>query len=149
MPTTGESVEKNEYLSACPVFLQSKLYCISFIYSVLNVCCCFFLWQCRDTYYVESFNHQLLVYIPKRIHFSNRVFTMRMNLAIMDWVCNKLKISSMVLQLHNISTFLGHICLWQHVNTYSVSKIKKVSVYFIFLVSEMYICVLLIPLRCL
>ena len=42
--------------------------------------------QCRDTYWVESFNHQLLCYIPKRIHFSTRVFSMRMNLAVIDWV---------------------------------------------------------------
>lgn len=42
--------------------------------------------QCRDTYWVESFNHQLLTYLPKRIHFSTRVFNMRMNLAVMDWV---------------------------------------------------------------
>ncbi len=43
--------------------------------------------QCRDTFWVESFNHQLLTYIPKRIHFGSSTFEMRMNLAIMDWVC--------------------------------------------------------------
>ena len=42
--------------------------------------------QCRDTYWVESFNHQLLTYLPKRIHFSNETFNMRMNLAVLDWV---------------------------------------------------------------
>ena len=43
--------------------------------------------QCRDTYWVESFNHQLLTYLPKHIHFSTRTFNMRMNLALLDWVC--------------------------------------------------------------
>ena len=42
--------------------------------------------QCRDTYWVESFNHQLLTYLPKRIHFSTKVFDMRMDIALMDWV---------------------------------------------------------------
>eukprot|EP00731_Ephydatia_muelleri_P009728 Em0005g314a len=40
---------------------------------------------CRDTYWVESFNHQLLTYLPKRIHFHTKTFEMRMNLAVMDW----------------------------------------------------------------
>ncbi|XP_064402159.1 uncharacterized protein LOC135347946 [Halichondria panicea] len=35
--------------------------------------------RCRDMYWVESFNHQLLCYISKR------VFSMRMNLAVLDW----------------------------------------------------------------
>lgn len=41
--------------------------------------------RCRDTYWVESFNHQLLIYLPKRIHFSTKVFDMRMSLALLDW----------------------------------------------------------------
>eukprot|EP00731_Ephydatia_muelleri_P017392 Em0010g490a len=41
--------------------------------------------ECRDTYWVESFNHQLLTYLPKRIHFHTKTFEMRMNLAVMDW----------------------------------------------------------------
>eukprot|EP00731_Ephydatia_muelleri_P025379 Em0017g462a len=41
--------------------------------------------HCRDTYWVESFNHQLLTYLPKRIHFQEKTFDMRMNLAVMDW----------------------------------------------------------------
>eukprot|EP00731_Ephydatia_muelleri_P029616 Em0021g139a len=41
--------------------------------------------HCRDTYWVESFNHQLLTYLPKRIHFQDKTFEMRMNLAVMDW----------------------------------------------------------------
>ena len=35
---------------------------------------------------MESFNHILLTYIPKRIHFFTTTYTMRMNLAVMDWV---------------------------------------------------------------
>lgn len=42
--------------------------------------------QCRDTHTVESFNHMMLTYVPKRIHFSTRTFKMRMNLALLDWV---------------------------------------------------------------
>lgn len=42
--------------------------------------------QCQDTYWVESFNNQLLTYLPKRIHFGSKTFKMRMNLACMDWV---------------------------------------------------------------
>ena len=35
---------------------------------------------------MESFNNQLLSYLPKRIHFGSRMFDMRMKLALMDWV---------------------------------------------------------------
>ena len=42
--------------------------------------------QCRDTYAVESFNHMMLCYVPKLIHFSSHTFKMRMSLAVMDWV---------------------------------------------------------------
>jgi hypothetical protein len=41
--------------------------------------------RCRDTFWVESFNHQLLSYLPKRIHFGTVTFVMRMNLACLDW----------------------------------------------------------------
>eukprot|EP00731_Ephydatia_muelleri_P003407 Em0001g3407a len=41
--------------------------------------------KCRDTFWMESFNHQLLTYLPKRIHFHTNTFKMRMNLAVMDW----------------------------------------------------------------
>lgn len=46
--------------------------------------------QYRETYWVESFNHQLFSNLPKQIHFSTRVFTVRLNLAIMDWVRHRL-----------------------------------------------------------
>ena len=42
--------------------------------------------QCRDTFWVESFNHQLLTFLPKRVHFHTDTFKMRMNFAVMDWV---------------------------------------------------------------
>ncbi|XP_064394590.1 uncharacterized protein LOC135341847 isoform X2 [Halichondria panicea] len=41
--------------------------------------------RCRDTFWVESFNHQLLMYLSKRIHYSDKTFLMRMNLAVLDW----------------------------------------------------------------
>ena len=31
--------------------------------------------KCRDTFYVENFNHHLLCYIPKGIYFSTRVYS--------------------------------------------------------------------------
>ncbi|KAL5491271.1 hypothetical protein EMCRGX_G016524 [Ephydatia muelleri] len=40
---------------------------------------------CRDTFWMESFNHQLLTYLPKRIHFHTNTFKMWMNLAVIDW----------------------------------------------------------------
>ena len=64
--------------------------------------------QCRDTYWVESFNHQLLTYIPKRIHFGSSTFAMRMNLAIMDWVswysilCTNIYVFTCTLQNENV-----------------------------------------------
>eukprot|EP00731_Ephydatia_muelleri_P004640 Em0002g816a len=39
--------------------------------------------RCRDTFWMESFNHQLLTYLPKRIHFHTDTFKMRMYLAVM------------------------------------------------------------------
>ena len=39
-----------------------------------------------DIYIGWSFNHMLLIYIPKHIHFSTKIFIMRMNLAVLDWV---------------------------------------------------------------
>jgi hypothetical protein len=34
-------------------------------------------YMCPDTYWAESFNHQLLTYLPKQIHFSTATFEMR------------------------------------------------------------------------
>ena len=55
--------------------IGERFFCLSkFIYN----------W-CQDTFWIESFNHQLL---PKLIHFGSTTFKMRMNLAVMDWVCS-------------------------------------------------------------
>ncbi|KAL9951308.1 hypothetical protein ACROYT_G043950 [Oculina patagonica] len=39
----------------------------------------------RDTYYIESFHNCLLIYVPKRIHFGDKVYNMRVYLACLDW----------------------------------------------------------------
>ncbi|KAL5517980.1 hypothetical protein EMCRGX_G003638 [Ephydatia muelleri] len=44
--------------------------------------------RCRDTYWIESFNHQLLTYLSKRVHFRDDTFVIRMNLAVLDWCTN-------------------------------------------------------------
>ncbi|KAL5499598.1 hypothetical protein EMCRGX_G011046 [Ephydatia muelleri] len=41
--------------------------------------------SCRDTYWVVSFNHQLLTCLPKRIYFHNKTFEMRINRSVMEW----------------------------------------------------------------
>lgn len=38
-----------------------------------------------DTYYVESFNNTMLIYLDKRIHYKNTMYELRANLSIMDW----------------------------------------------------------------
>ena len=40
---------------------------------------------CMDSYYLESFNNAILQYHDKRINFSKQVYTLRTNLAILDW----------------------------------------------------------------
>ena len=39
----------------------------------------------KDTYYVESFNNSILVYLDKRLHYKDRSYTTRMNLAVLSW----------------------------------------------------------------
>ncbi|XP_044175429.1 uncharacterized protein LOC122958570 [Acropora millepora] len=39
----------------------------------------------RYTYYIESFHNCLLIYVPKRIHFSDKVYNMQVHLACLDW----------------------------------------------------------------
>ena len=43
--------------------------------------------QCRDTFYIESFHVVILIYAAKRIHFGDRTYEMRVQLAVLDWVC--------------------------------------------------------------
>ena len=64
--------------------IHSVLYATWTIYIMFMYIYLFF--QCRDTYWVESFNHQLLTYLPKRIHFHTKTFEMCMNLSVMEWV---------------------------------------------------------------
>lgn len=68
---------------------------------------------------MESFNHQLLCYAPKRIHFSTKVFTMRMNLAVLDWV------SLTTCQLIAVIIFIIHILKNENVDRPHTSE-KKV-----------------------
>ena len=39
----------------------------------------------RDTFYVESFNNSLLIYLDKRLHYKDNTYTLRMNLAVLNW----------------------------------------------------------------
>lgn len=40
---------------------------------------------------MESFNNVILIYCPKRIHFADRTFDMRIALAVLDWVSKSQK----------------------------------------------------------
>lgn len=39
----------------------------------------------KDTYYVESFNNSCLMYLQKRIHYKEMTYSMRINLAVLNW----------------------------------------------------------------
>lgn len=39
----------------------------------------------HDSFYVESFNNVCLIYLDKRIHYGNRMYELRSNLAVLDW----------------------------------------------------------------
>ena len=54
-----------------------------------TVCMVPCLLQCHDTYWVESFNHMLLSYIPKHVRFGTKMFEIRMNPTVLDWVSRK------------------------------------------------------------
>lgn len=50
---------------------------------------------CRDTYWIESLHLVMLIYTPKRIHFSRAdTYEMRIQLAILDWNENVLREAS-------------------------------------------------------
>ncbi|XP_074611041.1 uncharacterized protein LOC141865606 [Acropora palmata] len=50
---------------------------------------------CRDTYWIESLHLVMLIYTPKRIHFSRAdTYEMRIQLAILDWNENLLREAS-------------------------------------------------------
>ena len=39
----------------------------------------------RATYYIESYNNSVLIYLDKRIHYQNRMYEIRRDLSVMDW----------------------------------------------------------------
>ncbi|KAG0435802.1 hypothetical protein HPB47_018316 [Ixodes persulcatus] len=39
----------------------------------------------KDTFYVESFNNTVLMYLDKRIHYQNETYNLRQSLAMLDW----------------------------------------------------------------
>lgn len=39
----------------------------------------------KDTFYVESFNNTVLMYLDKRIHYKNETYDLRQSLAVLDW----------------------------------------------------------------
>ena len=41
--------------------------------------------QGHDSFYVESFNNVCLIYLDKRVHYGNRTYELRSNLAVLDW----------------------------------------------------------------
>ncbi|XP_068682738.1 uncharacterized protein [Montipora foliosa] len=41
-------------------------------------------YQCRDTFYIETFHVVVLIYAPKRINFGDKTYVMRVHLAILD-----------------------------------------------------------------
>ena len=72
------------HLSLCRVILPGEC-TYTLVLCIIHVCILIHF-QCRDTFWVESLNHQMLLYVPKRIHFGSQTFKMRMNLAVLDWV---------------------------------------------------------------
>ncbi|KAM7284747.1 uncharacterized protein LOC115313090 [Ixodes scapularis] len=41
--------------------------------------------QAKDTYYVESFNNAMLIYLDKRIPYFDNSYNLRESLAVLDW----------------------------------------------------------------
>ena len=74
-----------------------------------------------DTYSVESFNHMMLTYVSKQIHFSTRTFSMRMQLAVLDWVLEQIR-KYTICHLHAYVTIL---CIPQNQNVNRVYTITQ------------------------
>ena len=86
--TDSVTIQKLEStLKSTYIYRNAESFCrvCQMIYIIILKCYDVIL-QCRDTYWIESFNHQLLTYLQKRVHFSTNTFNMRMNIALMDWV---------------------------------------------------------------
>ena len=75
------STEVHQHLQECTFLLSG----MSGFFQCVVITILLFI-QCRDTFWVESFNYALLTYLPKHIHFGSTMFEMRMNLALCDWV---------------------------------------------------------------
>ena len=120
--TTWQS--NTAHLHVQHVIMACDLLTIVYMYIHVYVLSCMFL-QCRDTYWVESFNHMLLTYIPKRIHFGTRTFEMCMYLALLDWVrvilihiiymyysplqCNRTRMLDVLLQVRDLFLTYGDL----------------------------------------
>lgn len=52
---------------------------------------------------MESFNHQLLTYLSKRIRYSTATYRLRMNLAVLDWVSTVVDLQLANIIVHNIN----------------------------------------------
>ncbi|KAJ7386060.1 Orexin receptor type 2 [Desmophyllum pertusum] len=75
---------------------------------------------CCDTYWVESFNNVILIYCPKRIHFSDRTFNIRIALAVMDWnenVNREATTISLIQDVHRPTRRTGHKNLYQKLSS--------------------------------
>ena len=99
-----------KHLQAAYIYRNSNDFCrvrtctaVHIVMTCVLLCTCSLVYvQCRDTYWVESFNHQLLTYLPKRIHFSKKAFNMRMNLAVLDWVSESRVLFTVHIHIINI-----------------------------------------------
>ena len=74
-----------QQLSVCRIFLscEQELYNQSYTMSVIPFQHHYY---CHAPFWVESFNYQLLMYVPKCVQFGTSTNKMRISLAIMDWV---------------------------------------------------------------
>ncbi|XP_068684450.1 uncharacterized protein [Montipora foliosa] len=41
--------------------------------------------RCRETFWIETLHTVMLIYVPKRIHFGDNTYNMRVELAVLDW----------------------------------------------------------------
>uniref|UniRef100_A0A090X9T5 Uncharacterized protein n=1 Tax=Ixodes ricinus TaxID=34613 RepID=A0A090X9T5_IXORI len=39
----------------------------------------------KDTFYIESFNNSMLIYLDKRVHYQDKSYNLRQSLALLDW----------------------------------------------------------------
>ena len=58
-----------------------------YVIRIINEYTPYWALQCRDAYWVESFNHQFLIYIPKHIHFYLIMYVIVTVHCIVEWKC--------------------------------------------------------------